>query len=321
MVVMKRRLPPLTALRAFEAAARLGSFRDAADELAVSQSAISHQIKHLEANLGVELFVRTARAVELSDAGKAYHPVIRDAFDRIDTATRQLLSPEAENVLTIQMYSTFAVRWLMPRLQAFQTVHPQLQVRLNTSQIDADFTERGIDLAVMIGQRKRDTLYYDYLFSPRMMVVCSPKYLETAKENGLPLAHPEDLASHPILQVYPSANDWAVWLEANGVTGVDPDAGLRFDSYDHALKTAARGLGVALAMQPYVAEDFEAGHLVDVFPQQHVRTIGHWFLTCPRERPGQRKVRLFADWLKAEIASDPHLTPLVDRAMLGPAGT
>lgn len=318
---MKRRLPPLTALRAFEAAARHVSFRDAAEELAVSQSAISHQIKHLEASLGIELFIRTARAVELSEVGAIYYPVVRDSFDRIDAATRRLLSPEVENVLTIQMYSTFAVRWLMPRLQAFQSACPHLRVRLNTSQIDADFSEHGVDLSVMIGQRKQDALHYDYLFSPRMMVVCSPKYLETARKKGAPLARPADLALHPILQVYPSANDWAVWLEANDIKGIDPDAGLRFDSYDHALKTAARGLGVSLAMQPYVAEDIEAGHLVDLFPEKQVRTIGHWFLTCPKERSGQRKVRLFADWLKAEIATDPHLAPLIDNAMLAPSGT
>ena len=318
---MKRRLPPLTALRAFEAAARLGSFREASEELSVSQSAISHQVKHLEEQLGIELFVRTPRAVELSTAGAAYFPVIREAFDRIADGTKQLLSPQEENILTVQMYSTFAVRWLMPRLQSFQQAYPNIQVRVNTSQVDADFSERGIDLALMIGQRRRDEIHYEYLFSPTMLAVCSPRYREAAESDGQSLDSPTDLSEHPILQVYPSANDWPVWLEANKVRNVDPDAGLRFDSYDHALKMAARGMGVALAMQPYVAEDIEAGHLVDLFPERRVRTIGHWFLTYPKERASVRKIRLFQDWLKAQIAEDATLAPLIDTAMAAPVAS
>ncbi|WP_373003932.1 transcriptional regulator GcvA [Hyphomonas sp.] len=318
---MKRKLPPLTALRAFEAAARLGSFREAADELSVSQSAISHQVKHLEEQLGIALFVRTPRAVELSDAGAAYFPVVRRAFDRIAEGTKQLLSPQEENILTVQMYSTFAVRWFMPRLHAFQKMHSDIKVRVNSSQTDADFSEHGIDLALMIGQRRRDEIHYEYLFSPTMLAVCSPRYKGTAQSDGRPLEMPADLAGHPILQVYPSDNDWPVWLEANKVHDVDPDAGLRFDSYDHALKMAARGMGVALAMQPYVDEDIEAGHLVDIFPERRVRTIGHWFLTYPKERMNVRKVRLFQEWLKGQISEDPTLLPLIDGAMAAPGAS
>jgi LysR family glycine cleavage system transcriptional activator len=315
---MKRRLPPLTALKAFEAAARLGSFREAAEELSVSQSAISHQVKHLEEQLEIELFVRTPRAVELSVAGATYFPIVREAFDRIADGTKQLLSPQEENILTVQMYSTFAVRWLMPRLHTFQQAHPNIKVRVNSSQMDADFSERGIDLALMIGQRRRDEIHYEYLFSPTMLAVCSPRYKEVAETDGQPLELPADLAGHPILQVYPSANDWPVWLEANKVDNVDPDAGLRFDSYDHALKMAARGMGVALAMQPYLAEDIEAGHLIDIFPERRVRTIGHWFLTYPKERANIRKVRLFQEWLKGQISEDATLVPLIDAAMATP---
>lgn len=315
---MKRKLPPLTALRAFEAAARLGSFREAADELSVSQSAISHQVKHLEEQLGIALFVRTPRAVELSDAGATYFPIVRKAFDRIADGTKQLLSPQEENILTVQMYSTFAVRWLMPRLHAFQQAHSDIKVRVNSSQSDADFSERGIDLALMIGQLRRDEIHYEYLFSPTMLAVCSPRYKEAAEADRRPLELPADLAGHPILQVYPSANDWPVWLDANKVYDVDPDAGLRFDSYDHALKMAARGMGIALAMQPYVAEDIEAGHLVDIFPERRVRTIGHWFLTYPKERAHVRKVRLFQEWLKGQVSEDATLVPLIDGAMAAP---
>jgi len=312
---MKRTLPPLKALRAFEAAARYKSFRNAASELNVSQSAISHQVRHLEEYLGIQLFVRTPRAVELSAAGAYYFPIIREAFDSIDDCTQRLTSPHEKNVLTVQMYSTFAVRWLMPRLSDFQKSHPGIQVRLNTSQVDADFSERGIDLALMIGQRRQNEIHYEYLFSPTTQAVCSPRYLEDANESGTPLKKPADLVGHPILQVYPSANDWLVWLEHNEVQGVDPDEGMRFDSYDHALKMAARGMGVALAMQPYVAEDLEVGHLVDIFPDLRVRTMGHWFLTYPKERAKVQKIQIFQQWLKEQICQDDALLPLIDSAM------
>lgn len=303
---MKREIPPLNALRSFEAAARNGSFRDAAAELNVSQSAISHQVKHLEVALGLELFVRRPRAVELTAAGKSYYPVLKDAFDSIADGTRALLRPQAEDVLTIQMYSTFAVRWLMLRMDRFHQAHPDIQVRLITSQSDADFDQHDIDLAVKIGEADKKDVTYDYLFTPALFPVCSPRLLE-----GEPrLRTPEDLVNHPILQVYPSERDWYAWLAEVGATGVDPDAGLRFDSYDHALKMAARGLGVAMAMQPYVAEDFSTGLLVDMFPDRHVNAAGHWFLACPKDRDRSRKISMFRNWLLEEVEADPDLLPL-----------
>lgn len=303
----KRKIPPLNALKAFEAAARHGSFRDAAKELNVSHSAISHQIKHLEEYLGLDLFLRKARAVELTTAGQNYYPVLREAFDRIAEGTKVLLRPTEDNVLTVQMYSTFAVRWLIPRLERFYERHPALQVRLITAQGDPDFERQDIDLGLLIGAKTRADIHYEELFTPHLFPVCSPALLESA-----PLRSIDDLASQTILQVYPSAQDWTVWLQKNGVSGIRPDEGLQFDSYDHALATAIRGIGVALGQEPYVAEDLEAGHLVCPFPTMSVQAGSTWYLVYPAERERTKKIRLFRDWLLEEVQRDPvtrALTP------------
>lgn len=300
---MRKKIPPLTALKSFEAAARHGSFRDAAEELCVSHSAISHQIKLLETNLGVELFTRKARAVELTKLGKNYYPVVRDAFDRIAEGTDLLLSPKSPKVLTIQLYSTFAIRWLIPRLPKFYSAYPDIQVRLNTSQNDVDFAHEDVDLCVMIGSRSSKDLHYDYLFSSELFPVASPKMLAEKGE----ITSVSDLSERSILQVYPSEKDWYVWLDGVGATGIDPQSGLQFDSYDHALSTAVQGLGVALGMQPYVDRDLSAGLLVELFPGQRVQAAGEWYLVCRQERAGNKKVAAFREWMLQEIMADEDL--------------
>ena len=303
---MRKKMPPLTALRSFEAAARHSSFRDAAEELCVSHSAISHQIKLLESHLDVELFTRKARAVELTKLGKSYYPVIRDAFDKIADGTALLLSPQSSSVLTVQLYSTFAIRWLIPRLNRFNAAYPDIQVRLNTSQADVDFEHDDVDLCVMIGTRSSLDLHYDYLFSSELFPVASPSFIE--EKGGF--SSVSDLEGQPILQVYPSEKDWYVWLKGVGVNGVDPQSGLQFDSYDHALSTAMQGLGVALGMQPYMERDLKSGLLVELFPDKRVQATGEWFLVCRQERAESKKVQAFRSWLLEEVNNDDALTKL-----------
>ncbi len=304
-----RSVPPLNALRAFEAAARTGSFKEAALELHVSQSAVSHQIKHLEKYLEVKLFDRSTRAVVLTEAGRTYLPFLQQAFDAISDGARLLTRVTREDILTVHLYSTFAVRWLVSRLHRFQDRHPGLQVRLITSQLDTDFPDEDIDLSVMIGRPRQGRVHYQYLFSPTMFPVCSPKLLTARKR----LRNPDDLASFTILQVHPSAGDWVAWLAATGTKGVDPDAGLRFDSYDHALRMAARGLGVALAMQPYVSEDLAAGLLVAPMPRLKVPAPGNWYLVYMTEHKKLRKIAAFQAWLLEEISADESLSGLRTR--------
>ena len=303
-----RSIPPLNALRAFEAAARTGSFKTASLELHVSQSAISHQIKHLEKVLSLKLFDRGARVIEMTEAGRTYLPFLQQAFDSISDGTRLLTRVTREDLLTVQMYSTFAVRWLISRLHRFQHRHPGLQVRVMTSQLDPVFRDQDIDLAVMIGQPAPGSVHYQYLFSPTMFPVCSPKLLGSRKR----IRRSKDLAGFTMLQVHPSANDWVAWLKATGAKDVDPDSGLSFDSYDHALRMAARGMGVALAMQPYVSEDLAAGLLIAPLPGHEVPAPGHWYLVYRMEHRKLQKVRAFQTWLLEEISADDDLAVLRD---------
>jgi LysR family glycine cleavage system transcriptional activator len=301
---MRKKLPSLTALRSFEAAARHGSFKAAADELCVSHSAISHQVKLLEGQLGVDLFVRKARAVELTRAGQAYFPVLRGAFDAIGEATEHLLAPQGAGVLTLQVYSTFAIRWLIPRLSEFQARHPEVQVRLHTAQTDVDFAHDDVDACVRIGQPQQPDLHIDYLFSSQLFPVCSPALLDAGG-----LCSAADLAHHTLLQVAPSPRDWDTWLHAHGLDSLDPNAGLVLDSYDIALATAAQGLGVALGRQPYMAREFAAGTLVEVFPGARIPHEDDWYFVCRRGREFTSKVALFRDWLLAQIGEDPENFP------------
>ncbi len=306
---MRNRLPPLNALRTFEAAARAGSFKHAAEELCVSHSAVSHQIKQLERHLGVELFVRKARSVELSKCGRAYYPVLRGAFDRIAEGTERIFKPDLPDVLTVQSYSTFAIRWLIPRLPRFRELHPEICVRLHTSQWDVDFEHEDIDVCILIGDGTRAGLRYAFLFTSSIFPVCSPSLLV----DGKPFNSPRELAQQTLLQVYPSEKDWWTWLRKNGVEDVDPDSGLQFDSYDMALNTAMQGHGVALGMEPFVTRDLEAGLLVEPLPGRHVRTPGDWNLVCRKEKANTEKLVKFREWILSEIQKDETMQGHLDR--------
>jgi LysR family glycine cleavage system transcriptional activator len=297
---MRKHLPPLNALRTFETAARHSTFKGAGDELCVSHSAVSHQIKKLEQFLGVELFVRVAKGVELSKAGREYYPTIRSAFDRITDGTELVLSPRAPGIVTVQIYSTFAIRWLLPRMPDFQTRFPNVMIRLHASQSDVNFEHEDVDLCVMIGTPSHTDLRYDYLFSSRIFPVCSPALMAADK----PLEGPQDLAGQTVIQVYPSEQDWWVWLEANQVHGVNPNSGLQFDSYDLALNTAIQGLGVALGIEPFVNRDLEAGLLLEPFPGRRVFAVGDWYLACRSDKADREEISIFRDWLLQAIHHD-----------------
>ena len=297
---MQRRLPPLNSLKAFEAAARYCSFSDAAEELCVSHSAISHQIKQLEQYLNFELFTRKPHSVELTKAGKQLYPYLRDGFNSLAEGVELVLAPHTPSVLTVRIYNSLAIRWLIPRLSQFQALHPKIQVRLITSLEDVDFNHEDIDICVRTGKLDDTAVHYDHLFSSDLFPVCSPKLLR----DGPPLTEPNDLAKHTILQVSTCENDWRHWLRANGVSSVNPDAGLVFDSYDLALTTAAQGLGVALALRPYASKDLALGVLVEPFPGLSVRYPDDWYLACRKDRVHAKKVIAFRDWIFELVKQD-----------------
>jgi LysR family transcriptional regulator, glycine cleavage system transcriptional activator len=302
---LNRRLPSLNALRTFEAAARHGSFKAAADELCVSQSAVSHQIKLLQADLGVELFVRKLNGVELTRQGRAYFPILRDAFERIAAGTELLRGAPGRPTLTLQVYSTFAIRWLIPRLPVFQRAHPEVNVRLHTSQSDVNFEYDDVDACVLIGNRTAAGLCYDFLFSSRVFPVCSPATLAEHRLQD----DPARLRAATLLQVYPSRTDWWTWLNANGVEGVSPEGGQQFDSYELAMNAAVQGLGVALGMEPFVARDLRSGSLLEPFPGRRTYTTGDWHFVCRDEKKSRADITAFREWIVQQSAADPDMPP------------
>ncbi len=302
---MSRRMPPLNSLRAFEAAARHGSFRKAADELSVTHSAISHQIKLLEDYLELELFHRRARAVELTEAGKHYLPILQTAFDRIADGTEELRTSSATSELTIQVYTTFAISWLSSRLPEFQRQHPKLRVRLNMATWDALLHREEVDIA--IGTIKKDQVkdtevHYERLFTSHLFPVCSPSLLNR-------FSSPEDydeLGKHTILCVDTWSDDWALWLRETGLNEAQLGSSLTFDTYSLALEAALDGIGIAMTRTPFGKRELTAGWLEAPF-KQVVKAQDDWFVMMRKERRDSTKLTEFTQWLKQVVSEDPYL--------------
>ncbi len=295
----KRDLPPLRALTAFEAAARLGSFRRAADELGLTRSAISHQIKALEEVLGVDLFSRDGKRAELSGPGLIYFPAVREAFDQIESQTQVIRPRASANELTVQVYVTVAMKWLLPRLHDFERRHPNMRVRLSTSYFHWDFDADNADVAIILARKRSDGHHYRNLFRSRLKPVCSPDYLARVGN----IATPQDLLRHKLLYVYSAEEDWRLWLKAAGLGETKLSSTLAFDSYLLAQEAAVAGQGIAMTIGPYARDELASGRLVqpvdlDV-PHQH-----WWTFACRATDRLLPKVKLFEDWLIEQVAAD-----------------
>ena len=258
---MKRWLPSLNGLRAFEAAARHKSFTRAAEELNVTQTAVSHQIKTLEERLGLKLFDRRGRALRLTEAAKNYLPSVRSAFDELYDATERLIRRDGDATLTVSTLTSFAAKWLVPRLGGFQDLHPEISISITTSLASVDFDRDDVDVAIRYGRGDWPGLRVDRLISEDIFPVCSPKLLDGPH----PLERPDDLAAHTLLHATVFREDWQVWLTAAKVDGVDPSSGVKFDLIMNALQAAIDGLGVALGRTPLVEGDLATGRLIAPF--------------------------------------------------------
>jgi LysR family glycine cleavage system transcriptional activator len=298
----RRDLPPLRALTAFEAAARLGSFRLAAGELGITRSAVSHQVKSLEQRLGVQLFRRDARRAELTQAGHTYFPSVREAFDQIEAQTRALRPAVSDNELTVQVYVTVALKWLIPRLHDFERRYPDMKVRLSTSYFDWDFDEKNVDVGFILARNRAPEHYYRLLFRSLLTPVCSPELLKGPNA----LRSPQDLKKHKLLYVYSAEEDWHIWLEAAGVAGITLSDRLAFDSYILAQEAAIEGRGVAMTIGPFATEEVKLGRLVQPFPLR-VPHRHNWLFACAGEHRVRPKVKRFEDWLVRQVAADPAL--------------
>jgi len=295
---MLRRLPSLNALKAFEAAARHESFTRAAEELFVTQGAVSHQVKALELELGVKLFNRERQRLVITAAGRDYLTAIRDAFDRIAIGTEQLLQRQNSGVLTVSTSPDFAAKWLVNRLGRFAEEHPHIDLRVSATLHHVDFAREDVDLAVRHGDGNWPGLDVVRLSSEQLFPVCSPKLL-TGRNR---LARPADVLKFTLIHV-DDRKDWARWLEAAGVHGVELTHGPVLNRVSMAIDAAVDGQGIVLARTTLAATDLINGRLLRPFAEELRLSKTYWII-CPKATTTLPKIITFRDWLVAEAARD-----------------
>ncbi|MBM3491443.1 MAG: transcriptional regulator GcvA [Alphaproteobacteria bacterium] len=296
----RRRLPPLDALRVFEAAARLGSFTKAADELAVTQAAVSHRMRQLEDWLGLALFRRVNRQVALTEAGQVYQRRVARALDELWAATDEVLLRQARGLLTVSVLPSFAAKWLVPRLGDFRRAHPEIDVRIDAKPELVDFQRHEVDLAIRFGAGTWPGVLAIRFLTEDRFPVCSPKLLTGER----PLGQPADLAQHVLLHDDDWHEDWRSWLKAAGATDIDASRGPAMNDSSLVLQAAIDGQGVALARGALAEADLAVGRLVRpsafVLPAQFA-----YFLVAPAPAFRQPKIAAFADWVLATVGLPP----------------
>ncbi|MFY7760354.1 transcriptional regulator GcvA [Aquidulcibacter sp.] len=302
---MSTAYPPLNALRAFEAAARRLSFTKAAEDLDVTPGAISQQVKILEDFVGQPLFRRLGRAVELTDSARASMPLLREAFERIDDAVRQMRLPLRRERVSVSAAPSFASKWLVPRIDRFQAANPDVQVWVAADMNLVDFAYADVDLAVRYGPGFYEGVTSEMLMGEEVLPVCSPALLEGSK----PLRTPQDLVGHTLLHDVspdndPSCPDWSMWLTARGVPRADGNQGLRFNQSAMVIDAAASGRGVALAKRAIAAADLQSGRLVAPFSGEGDKVGFAYWLVRPKGRTMTPALKAFLDWIKSEATGD-----------------
>ena len=291
------RLPSLNALKAFEAAGRLLSVTAAADALAVTPSAISRQVRQPEEDLDLLLFRRSRTGLVLTEAGTALLAGLSDGFQRIALAVDAVRPRPEGRVVTVSMLSTFAMRWLLPRLGTFNEAHPDIEVRLSTSVDLVDLARGDIDCAIRFGRGDWPGLIADRLFADRLTAVCSPALLA----KGPRLETPEDLRAHTLLHARLRADHWRIWLHAAGIDDLDPRAGPVFETRNFVIQAALQGLGVAVIDPALVGEELASGRLVQPFPRI-LALEGAYFLVRHPLKAKLKRVAAFREWLLSEVA-------------------
>jgi LysR family glycine cleavage system transcriptional activator len=298
----RRRLPPLNALRAFEAAARHLNFSRAADELSVTPGAVSQQIQNLEDYVGAALFKRTPKGLLLTDAAQTALPALREAFDRLAEAASLLTAAVDGRRLTLTAAPSFAAKWLVPRLGRFEAAHPHVDVWLSADLDLVDFATGEVDVAIRYGAGRYPGLEVTRLMRETVIPVASPGLLA---EN--PLTTPADLSRHILLHdgspdADESCPDWAMWLAARGIRGVDGTRGPRFNQSALVIEAAMNGRGVALAKQTLAQADLEAGRLVSPLADPTAVDFAY-FVVHPKAKGRLPQVKAFVAWITAEAAA------------------
>jgi LysR family glycine cleavage system transcriptional activator len=294
---MRPRLPPLNALKAFEAAARHESFTRAAEELCVTQGAVSHQVKALEAELAIKLFNRERQRLIITEAGRDYLAVVRDALDRIAVGTGRLLQRQNAGVLTVSTSPDFAAKWLVHRLGHFAEAHAGIDLRVSATMHHVDFTREDVDMAVRHGDGNWPGLDAVQLSSEQFFAICSPKLL-----SGRRLGKPADILKFPLIHL-DSRADWAKWLQTAGMNDHNVKHGPVLNRASMVIDAAINGQGIALARTTLAAWDLLNGRLVRPFSEA-LRLSKTYWIVCPKATSNVPKIVTFRDRLLAEAAQD-----------------
>jgi LysR family glycine cleavage system transcriptional activator len=290
--------PSVSALRAFETAARTLNFTRAAKEIGHTQGAISHQVRELEVQLGIRLFERGARSLTLTEAGRQYLPFVQNALDRLRAGEELMRGTGRSTVLTVSISPNFASKWLVPRLGSFSESHPDLDLRISASMQHIDFSREDIDLAVRHGDGKWPDLHVTRLCAEEMFPVCSPGHLRI----GTAIKTPVDLTGHVLIHDRDRSR-WREWLKTFKVKKVAIERGPVFDQTALAIDAAVAGQGIALARTALAALDLIAGRLVRPLPQAIPAEFAYW-IVCRKTVADATKIRRFRSWLIAQAKND-----------------
>lgn len=293
------RLPPTAALRSLEAVARLASYTRAAEELHVTQSAVSHQIRHIEELWGIKLFRRRGRRLAETPEAQAVVPIVREFLERLEAALHLIASEEERGSLRVSLLQSFAFKWLVPRLERLQREHPEINVWISTSENLVDFRNDDVDVAIRLGRGDWRGIYTQLLLREYVFPVCSAHFLERVK----PPQTPADLLHYPLL--YRHSADicprWRDWFHDAGVSVKRLPKGSRFPETSMAVQAAIDGLGIALARSAHVEDDLAAGRLLKLFDVYSPSSVAYYF-TCPKGAETQPRIVAFRTWLLREAA-------------------
>lgn len=292
---MNRRLPPLNSLKAFEVAARHLSFTRAADELFVTQAAVSHQIKALEEFLSMKLFVRKKRSLFLTEEGQSYYLDLKDIFKALNDATEKLLAKGEKGAITVALQTSFAIQWLVPRINGFSQMNPDIDVRIKAVNKNEGFLSDDVDVAIYYGRGNWSGVVADKLHTEYLTPVCSPSLFQGDK----PLQELDDLSQHTLLHDS-SRETWQEWLRHFNVLGVNVNHGPIFSHSMMVQQAASLGQGIALGHSVLARAEIEAGRLICPFEEKLV-TKEAYYLVCEQSQADLGKITAFREWLLKQV--------------------